>query len=168
MSNLDTEFDPDVDLSIADEAPRGMQFTEEAGDNLVNAIPADQFIDQEGIEGLLWLGYLTDTFDLYGHTFVVRTLTRGERMACTLVAKEWEDTLGMAAAYETATVAAALQFIDGEPFQPQLQSTDPQYRIKQNFLRVQNWYEPVVQALGRKIQLLHIRQIEAFNELESK
>jgi hypothetical protein len=35
---------------------------------------------REDVEGLLWLGYLEDSFDFCGHQFVIRTLRGDEEL----------------------------------------------------------------------------------------
>ena len=153
-----------------EEAPQGLVF-DPAEENLVNLEPVEEFDARvkDDIDGLLWLGFLTDEFTLYGHRFVIRTLTRGERLAVTLAIKEYEDSLGAVMALETATVAASVLMRDGAPLYPQLSSDEhPLIRIKSAFEEVSKWYDPLIEALYRKYSALMTRQVQAFFELEGK
>ena len=154
-----------------EEAPQGLEFSEEAGDNLVQLNPNDEFDARYklDVDGLIWLGYLTESFPLYGHTWVLKTLTRGERLAVTLAVKEYEDTLGTALALETATIAASLLMIDNVPIYPGLEPDAPPLpRILDAFKVVQTWHDPLIAKLYEKYSQLQLRQIRAFFELESK
>lgn len=167
MSDQLVDFEPDVDFSAA-EAPSGFQFSPDG--TTLNAIESDKFppnVSQD-VEGLLWLGYLTDTFDLYGHRFVIKTLTRGERLIVSQLVKEFENTLGLADAYETAQIAASLVMIDGMPLADIEPGEDPSRRIRENFERVKKWYDPVLAQLSERIVALNMRQAQAFIAFRSK
>lgn len=140
-------------------------------EELVNLEPADEFDPRhkEAIDGLLWLGFLTETITYYGHKFTIKTLTRGERLAVTMVSKEYEDTLGMAMALETATVAAALISVDNRPLNPELSpNQDPMTRIQDNFELIKDWYDVIIESLYQSYTQLLVRQVQAFIELQSK
>jgi len=162
-----TIIEPDQNFAMANQ-PHGFQFDVDA--QVLNAVEADEFPPEvkQDVDGLMWLGYLTDSFDLYGHSFVIRTLTRGERLAITQITKEYEETLGMADAYQTAIVAASLMSIDGKPLVDLHKGSNPLHRIKENFELVQKWYDPVIESLYERISQLMVRQQIAFTELRSK
>jgi hypothetical protein len=158
-------------MSTLEEAPQGLVFDESAGDNLVNLQPADEFDARykTDIDGLIWLGFLTDTFMVYGHTYTIKTLTRGERLAVTLAVKEYESTLGAVMALEAATVAACLLMIDGTPIYPGADPNDPPLpRIIQSFNLICSWHDPLIAKIYEKYSQLQLRQIQAFFELEGK
>ena len=151
--------------------PLGLEFDEEAGDALANPDESEAFplSSEEDVEGLLWLGYLTATDTVFGHRFTLRTITHGEKLAVSLVTKEYEDTLGMADAYAAATIAASLVMLDGHPFGASLDvAEDPVRRIEANFKLVKRWFDPVIQALYQKYAQLRVRQELAFHNLQSK
>lgn len=167
MSQHDYE---DQDYRAA-EAPHGFEFGGTPDAPVLNAVEtADTFPSDsmEAINGLIWLGYLSDSFALFGHHFVVRTLTRGDRLAVTLLTKEWEDTLGMADAYQTAVVAAALVEVDGHPLTEIVPRPDRTEQIRANFGLVRTWYEPVVEAVFERVARLNVRQEAAFTALQAK
>jgi hypothetical protein len=158
-------------MSTIEEAPQGLRFSDSAGDNLVNLQPADEFDARykTDIDGLIWLGFLTDTFTAYGHTYTIKTLTRGERLAVTLAVKEYENSLGAALALEAATVAACLLMVDGQPIYPNVDPNAPPLpRIIQALNLVNTWYDPLLAKIYDKYSQLQIRQIQAFFELEGK
>lgn len=165
MTNIDIE--PDVDFSLA-EAPHGFEFSPDGG--RLNVMEADSFPANihEDVDGLLWLGYLTDDFTLWGHKFVIKTITRGERLIVAQLTKEFEDTLGMADAYEAAQVAAALIAIDDTPLADIVPGTDQGVRIRANFERIKGWYDPVLATLFERVVALNLRQQQAFLAFQSK
>ena len=164
-----SEPEQDQDYSAAS-APHGFQFGGAPGGAVLNAVEADEFpaASDEAISGLLWLGYLSEDFELFGHRFVIRTLTRGDRLAASLLTKEWEETLGLADAYQTATVAASLMAVDGQPIAELSPSANRQATIRATFTRVQEWYEPVIESLFERVTLLNGKQLSAFTALRSK
>lgn len=145
----------------------------EDGQPMLNAEQADEFDAKiyDDVEGLLYLGYLTSEVEIFGHTFVIKTLRRGERLACALLVKDWEETLGMGDALETAYVAACVVSLDGRPLSAALgpeEERDPLQRIRANFERVVKWYDPVVESVYFEFGNLLLRQGAAFAELEGK
>lgn len=64
--------------------------------------------------GLLYVGALTDTFELFGHTFVISTPTQTEMLQMGQVIEPFAMTPSADIAYQTARVAAYLVSIDGQ------------------------------------------------------
>lgn len=140
-----------------------LHFTQ--GFDIVSEDALDKFPEEskQDLNGLLYLGYLTDRFEKFGHTFTIKTLTRGERMAVSILVKEWEGSLGMADAYEAAMVAASLVEVDGRSLYTDLEpDADPLIRIRQNFNIVRRWYDPVLVAIYERITVLAARQERVF------
>lgn len=137
---------------------------------LVNAEKNEEFDPgiSNDVEGLLLLGKLTADCELYGHTFTLRTLTRGERLAIAQFVQDYEDTLGLADAMQTAYLAQAIMIVDGRPLSIALGDESPEARLRRNFEIVQKWYDPVIEALYREYSQLLVRQSIAFRELEGK
>lgn len=165
MSTPDFESDPDYSqfgLSLANG---------DDGRLLVNAEKSDEFDPRvaNDVEGLLFLGRLTHDFSLYGHSFTIRTLTRGERLAAAQFVREYEDTLGLADALQTAYLALAVVLVDGRPLSIALEDEQrPDTRLRRNFDIVQKWYDPVIEAVYAEYSNLLVRQRLAFQELEGK
>lgn len=168
MSNPDFEQDADLLRTT------GLDLSnDEDGALLVNAVEADEFDPRHAndIEGLLYLGYLTHKCTIFGHEFVLKTLTRGERLATTLVAKEFENSLGIADALQTAYIAACLLTVDGRPLTIPIspdEAKSPLDRIRKNFDIVSRWFDPLLEALYAEYGNLLLRQLAAFAEFEGK
>lgn len=167
MNAPDFESDPDY-------SQFGLHLSnDDEGNLLVNAEKNDEFDPRirDDVEGLLFLGRLTHDFDLYGHSFTIRTLTRGERLAAAQFVREYEDTLGIADALQTAYLALAIMLVDGRPLSIQLEdsrSQEIENRLRTNFAIVQRWYDPVIEAIYAEYSNLLVRQNIAFQELEGK
>lgn len=146
--------DPDGELPVLANVERVDEFDEEK-------ISAD-------VEGLLWLGKLTEDCSIFGHTFVLRTLTRGERLAVSLFVKEYEDTLGLADAMQTAYLSLAIEEVDGRPLTVPLGPEEPEERLRRQFAVVRKWYDPLLETLWVHYRNLNARATEAFRELEGK
>jgi hypothetical protein len=143
---------------------------DEDGTLLINAEPVEEFDPQisNEVEGLLFLGRLTHDCTLYGHTFRLQTLTRGERLAIMLFVQEYEDTLGLADAMQSAYLASALVLVDGRALSIALGDEDPIDRLRRNFNLVREWYDPVIEALYAEYSKLLVKQNMAFRDLEGK
>lgn len=130
----------------------------------------DRFPEEviDDVEGLLWLGYLEDSFDFCGHNFVIRTLKLEDEMVAGLAAKDYEDSISKAKAWIAAQVGMALVSVDGdESFCPQ---AGPD---KKNFARARfqyvtrNWYEPTIGYIYAKYIELVERQMIVLREMEN-
>ena len=167
MSVNDFESDPDF-LSLD-----GIQLANDPeGHLLVNAEKVDEFDVriQNDVEGLLFLGKLTHDCTIYGHKFLLKTLTRGERLAVTQFVKDYEETLGIADAMQTAYLALSIVTVDNRPLSIPLDESerDPLIRLQSNFPIVAKWFDPVLEALYAEYTMLLRRQNDAFLELEGK
>lgn len=137
--------------------------------NSQESTPFDAFPEsvREDVNGLIWLGYLEDTFSFCGHNFVIRLLRGDEELLASLVTKEYAETLGQAKAHIWATVALALVAVDGaEDFCP------PGTPAKESYARARfqwvtgNWYWPVAIFIFERYTALQTRQQEALEALE--
>lgn len=122
---------------------------------------------REAVEGLLWLGYLEDQFDIYGHTFVIRTLRGDEELLASLVSKEYVETLGQTRAFIWARIALALVSVDGdeefcEPIGPDRRA----YARSRFQYCTANWYWPVAEKIFERYVALEERQVEALGRVE--
>ena len=165
MSNLMPEGDVDYGqfgVTLANDP--------ETGNILVNAEKAEEFDDRVStdLEGLLFLGKLTHDCELFGHTFTLRTLTRGERLAVSLFVQDYENSIGLADALQTAYLALAIELVDGRPISIALEAESPATRLRRNFKTIQKWYDPVIEALYVQYSVLVMKAQQAFLELERK
>lgn len=118
--------------------------------------------------GLLTLGKLVKKIDLYGHTFIIRTLKVGEELEVGLIADKYRQTNEAGRAYATAVVAAALERVDGKPpVVPIGPSEDSILQEKYEFVR-SRYYWPIVRKLYESYVDLVRQQEEALEELIKK
>lgn len=164
-----TDFEPDPDyLSLGSVR----MANDPSGYLVANAVEAEEFDPSisEDVEGLLLLGYLTTSATIYGHNFILKTLARGEKLAVARFVKAYEDTLGIADALETATLALSIISVDGRPLTIPLSEADraPEVTLARNFSVIAKWFDPVLNALYLEYQDLRNRADEAFLELQGK
>lgn len=135
-----------------------------------------QAIDDEGfdpsvrsdMESLLTNGFISKEVDMAGHVFLLRTLKIGEELAVSDACKNYQGDFTQAKAIATATVAAALEAIDGRPLMHHL-GPDPSHNISKKFQYVRNkWYWYIINELYEHYRDLLERQAIAFEELRGK
>jgi len=68
---------------------------------------------RQPFKGLLFVGALTTSFELFGHHFTIATPTQTERLQIGQVIEPFQNTVTAEIAYQTALVAAYLVDIDG-------------------------------------------------------
>jgi len=162
------DFENDPSYAVGEEVPAPVN----AESLPFDIAEIDSFDDRVGddIEGLLYLGHIEQDFNYLGHSFVVRTLRAGERLAALALVKDYEDTLGLDLALQTVMVAASLELVDGRVLSAPLSPVDdkPLLRIKRNMEIIERWYEPVIAAIYDQCSALLLRQRSAIAELEGK
>jgi hypothetical protein len=120
------------------------------------------------MDNLLTNGFISTEVELAGHVFAIRTLTIGEELAVALVAADYDKNYAQHKAVAVATVAAALETIDGRTLMQSL-GPDPATNIRQKFLYIKNkWYWAIIEELYRNYLFLLERQIQAFRDLKGK
>lgn len=67
----------------------------------------------EPFTGLIYIGAMTKTFSLFGHTIHIRTLKSDELLAVAMLTAKYAGTLGEAKAYNRAVVCQAVVSVDG-------------------------------------------------------
>lgn len=128
----------------------------------VGMFPAQQSDD---IHSLVYLGYLEETIQKFGHTFTLKTLDAGEELEVALLGEKYSKTIAAARALAMATVAASLQYVDGEPFVHTLGPNDRD-SLALKFQKVRNYYWPTVEGLYLEYQKLQLRAYKAFEAFE--
>lgn len=130
----------------------------------------DRFPDAvaDDVDGLLWLGYLEDSFDYCGHDFVIRTLKMEDQLLCSLVTKEYAATIGEGKSWISAQVAMALVSVDGdENFCPPASHDKRDYaRARFNYV-ISKWYEPTIIRIYESYVDLLTRQANALEAMEN-
>lgn len=139
---------------------------EEEEDSLVGEVTVEAFPEEwkKEFEGLAHLGYLEEKVnDIPFHEFVVRTLYTAEKLEISQICAEHENTLGFNRAYKAAVVAAAMITVDGKPI---LVADKTQNAVRQKYFYVTNkWFDPVIDILYLKVDMLEKKQREIVAEL---
>jgi len=129
-------------------------------------VTLETFPDQwkREFEGLLYLGHLEkEVTSIPFHRFVVRTLTVNEKLAVSLITKEYQDSIGYGRAYRAAVVAAGLESVDGRSLIDGAKGVNV---IRQKFDYVTNgWYDAVIDILFSEIDQLEGRVLKVLEEV---
>lgn len=102
------------DRSVAPEVAPETEQTEEDAAPVEEDIPEFDPRHREPFRGLLYVGALTEDFELFGHRFRIGTPTQTERLQIGQVIQPWQGTVTGEIAYQTALVAAYLIEVDGQ------------------------------------------------------
>lgn len=116
---------------------------------------------------LLRLGRIEDSFELYGHSFVMRTLNIEEEIAVDELLNVKFTSIYNEKAMKTAYVSAGLSLVDGEPLTRSLGMSESN-DLARSYDRVKKWYRPIIEKLHERYLMLEVRQVEALAELEKK
>lgn len=121
---------------------------------------------REAFEGLMYLGRLTDSFTLYGHNFVIRTLLTGEILEIGLLAKPYRDTLGDIKAYQAAVVAACMELVDDRPLVIPLtnEPLDTSMRAKFQYV-LRHWFPPILNGIYEQYLILEQQAEQVLNAM---
>lgn len=138
----------------------------------VEEAPLREFDERwkQPFEGLLYLGALQKTFEIWGHSFSIRTLRTDEYLIVPLLIKDWEGTIGFERAYATAIVALATELVDGAPLPLPFEEVPgkPLLWAQGRFDHVKGrWFDPVVDAVYSEYLALENdvrRTLEALGE----
>lgn len=145
------------------EAPQGQGAEEEQ-----EPLPEFDERHREPFEGLLYLGRLQETFRLWGHTFVIRTLTTEELAEIGQIVKPHRGTHAENAVYQAALVAAAVVTVDGEPLPTGItvDSKDDLSAVKFPYV-MRNWMPPVREKVYQRcfsLELISRKVLAAMGE----
>jgi hypothetical protein len=118
---------------------------------------------KQDFEGLTYLGYLADEFDLAGHRFNVRTLNTDALLEVALWTQKYSGSLGESRAYSTAVVAAAVELIDGRPINRPLGPNEPDFALRVAVVR--RWYPWTIDQIYSRVRELERRVDDVLSEL---
>lgn len=100
---------------------------------------------RQPFKGLLYVGALTKTFELFGHHFTIATPTQTERLQIGQVIEPFQSTVTAEIAYQTALVAAYLVGIDGQKLPEPVVSNPKETALHDRFRWVsENLRRPVL------------------------
>lgn len=122
---------------------------------------------QTAVDGLIYLGEVSQDFEFCGHTFGMRTLRPNEEIAASAVVHQFKGTLKEPEAWMAAQVGLALTHIDNdEAFCPQA-GPDMTSFAKARFNYVtSNWYWPTIDFLFQGYGKLLDRQVKAIRAVQ--
>jgi len=96
----------------------------------------------------MYLGKLTREFRLYGHRFVIRTMTVDEVLEVGMLAYPYAGTMSEGKAYQAAVVAGCIVSVDGQP--PPIPITngskDTMMRNAFDWIR-REWFPPTLDGI---------------------
>ncbi len=122
---------------------------------------------QQDVEGLIWLGYLEDSFEFCGHRFGIRTLYGNEELLAALLCKDYTETLGQAKAWTWAHVALCLTSVDGnKDFCPPIGPDEAEYARGRFNYATKKWFWPLAEYIFTRYALLQRRQIESVGAMQ--
>lgn len=122
---------------------------------------------REPVEGLAYLGKLTDNVKFCGHTFGLRTLLPQDKLAISVVLQPYRNTLLEVNAFQLAHIGAALTSVDDdEGFCPAIgPDIEEHVRARLNWV-AGRWYDPTVDFLWARYKLLEAKAAQGMVELD--
>lgn len=122
---------------------------------------------RENVEGLMFLGYLEESFEFCGHQFVIRTLRGDEELLAGLVTKEFVNSMAQERAWVWALVSLCLTVVDGDPeFCPRVVKSDRDYARQRFQYCTKKWFWPLAVHIHEKYVALLKEQQEAMEAME--
>lgn len=96
------------------EPEKPAQSQQEAPEPVEETVPEFDARHKQPFRGLLYVGALTHTVEMFGHSFTIGTPTETERLQIGPIIQPYLNTVTAEIAYQTALVSAYLIQIDGE------------------------------------------------------
>jgi len=117
--------------------------------------------------GLIHVGHLTDTFEVFGSKVSIRTLKIGEELEAELLISKYRNTQEENRAYMTALVAACITSVDNQPL---IQSLGPSGEtLERKFAYIsENWNWITIAAIYDHYRLLVNKVMESLDEVKKK
>lgn len=121
---------------------------------------------RQALDGLLFIGKLTDTFTWAGHSFSIRTLDGDAEIEIGLLHKPFLDTIANMKAYKMLLVAACIEKVDGQPVALPLGPEDSGLEARFNVVR--RWYQPTIDVVYERALALTAGAEKAANVMGSR
>lgn len=134
-----------------------------AGNDPLNDLEFDPKY-REDFDGLLYIGALTHSFRLYGHSFTIRTLTVDEILQVSLLVKQYEGSIGQNRAYLTGMAAACLELADSKPIYTPIGPNDDEVRGRFMYVK-DHWYSWMVDGIYEQYLALEARVTEILSQM---
>lgn len=122
---------------------------------------------QTPVEGLMYLGQLTETVHFCGHTFEIKTLRPQDKFAISLVLQPYRNTIHEVDAYQALHVGVAVTAIDGDENYCPAIGPDLEGLVRGRLKYVsENWYPPTIEHIWGRYMLLEATSARAIAELD--
>lgn len=125
---------------------------------------------QKAIEGLMYLGQITETINFCGHSFGLRTLKPQHKYAISQVVQPYRNTLSEVDIWRDCHVATALTHVDGKQNFCQPIGPDIEDFVRSRLNYVSNiehgWYPQTLEFLWVRYALLEATASAAVAELQ--
>lgn len=119
----------------------------------------------EAFTGLLFLGRLQKTVRLWGHEFVIRTLSTDDAVEVGMFVKEFQGTRGENAVYQSAVLAAAVVTVDGQEIPAQaLGPADSHIPVRAQWI-MRKWMPPVRERIWEEVFTLESQVREVLDAM---
>lgn len=126
---------------------------------------------QRDLQALVDIGHLVSDFELFGHSFSLRTLLPAEEFVAASIIEKYAGSLAESKAFIASTLAASIMTVDGKPLTRALGPSIAEIGAAQlanfNYITTK-WHWPVIDRLYDHYSDLVVRQAEALEELEGK
>lgn len=121
---------------------------------------------QQSVDGLVYLGQLSDTVNFCGHLFGLRTLKPREVAAIAKAIEPWQTTVYFTDVYNNAHVGMALVSIDNDSsFLPQVDPDLESFaKIRLEYV-TERWPQPLLNYLFSKYKGLEVEAATAVEAL---
>lgn len=127
-----------------------------------NLLPSFDPKHAEPFQGLLYLGALQTEFTWVGHTFSIRTLRDGEKLAIAQIIKQYADTMGGDRAYGAAVAAMCILSVDGEELPIPIGESKKAYEwgLQRFNYVVNNWFSTTVNKVFNEYLALEDKALQ--------
>lgn len=106
---------------------------------------------KEPLTGLLYVGALTDSFEVFGHRFTIATPTMTEFLQIGQVIEPYQATVMAEVAHQVARVAAYLTSVDGQDMPKPITNDPKETSLHKRFQWVNDTLRrPVINAISDK------------------
>lgn len=122
----------------------------------------------QDVVSLLNLGELTQEFEIRGHKIVLRTLKVGEELEISTFIQPFVGTIDEGRALATATVAAAIVSLDGNPLVREIGPEENMLRRRFDFVRTKMYWPVIRMIYEEAYSPLLERQVKAIEEFQKK
>lgn len=138
---------------------------EEEAEPVVDAQSAFDPRYREPFIGLLYLGKLSEEFVLFGHSFLMETPNQATRLETGVLHKRYLNSMSSEMGWQTVTVAAYLQKVDGTPLPEPIGPKDTGLLDRLNWI-LENINTAVINALFERTLILDSKVRDVMEELE--